>query len=228
MHPILYSFRRCPYAMRARLALLQAGITCEIREIALKDKPAQMLAISPKGTVPVLHIQPHGNSNEFVIDQSIEIMLWALKKNDSDTWLSPNQGNLKQMLELIKHNDNDFKYHLDRYKYPNRFEPTEDSQKHRKQACLFLKILESRLQTSNHLFGTQESLADIAIFPFIRQFAAVDQDWFEQAPFPTLKDWLNHWLEDTRFQKTMTKSPVWQTNDEPTLWFTPPSPESYD
>ncbi|MDX8384118.1 MAG: glutathione S-transferase [Ghiorsea sp.] len=224
--PILYSFRRCPYAMRARMALSQAGIACAVREVALKDKPAEMLAISPKGTVPVLHIHQYNHAADLILDESIDIMLWALKQCYSEHWLTPQQGNIQQMLALIQTNDSDFKYHLDRYKYPDRYSPKEEPDKPQTQACTFLNTLESRLQASPYLFGIEPSLADIAIFPFGRQFAAVNHVWFEQTPLPALQQWLQQWLEDTRFQQVMTKQPVWRSGDQPELWFTSTSPHT--
>lgn len=196
MLPILYSYRRCPYAMRARMALSYAGVPVEIREISLKDKPAHMLQVSPKGTVPVLVL-----SGGQVIDQSLEIMQWALQQHDADGWLSadPHRTAL-----LIAENDGSFKQNLDRYKYAIRF-PEHSAEDYRQQGELFLAKLEQHLQQSSFLLGNAISLADIAIFPFIRQFAAVDNSWFESADYIKLKLWLKHLVESALFARVMVK-----------------------
>jgi glutathione S-transferase len=205
-HPILYSFRRCPYAMRARMALLVSGTVCELREIALRAKPQEMLQASPKGTVPVL-VLPDGS----VIDESLDIMLWALRKNDPEQWLAPETESLEAMLQLIAHNDGDFKRHLDRYKYPDRYEHIDPLQ-HRVAASLFLASLEERLARHPFLFGPRPALADIAIFPFIRQFAETDRAWFDAQPWPNLQRWLAGLLASTSFEQAMRKFELWRSD----------------
>lgn len=199
MLPTLYSYRRCPYAMRARMALKYACIPVEIREISLKDKPAHMLQVSPKGTVPVL-VLPSGK----VIDQSLEIMHWALQQRDVDGWLSVDAA---VMHELIDENDTGFKQALDRYKYAIRF-PAQSAQDYRSQGEGFLSKLERRLEQTSFLVADTLSLADIAIFPFIRQFAAVDTNWFESAAYLKLKVWLKSMVESELFKSVMEKQPV--------------------
>ena len=183
--PVLYSFRRCPYAMRARMALYSSGIVCELREVVLRNKPETMLALSPKGTVPVL-LTCEGK----VIDESLDIMLWALRQNDPEDWLSPQHGSLEGMLALIERNDFEFKDHLDRYKYPVRYEGVDTVQE-RTKGELFLQDLEQHLSKNSCLFGAKLSLADFAIAPFVRQFANVDKSWFDQTPYTGVQDWLN-------------------------------------
>jgi len=197
--------------MRARMALFQAGVTCEIREVVLKRKPAELLAVSPKATVPVLQL-PDGT----VLDESLDIMLWALQQNDPEQWLSPEGSSLQDMLKLIEGNDGDFKYHLDRYKYPDRFD-LEPSAEHRDLACEFLANLEASLKHPHFLFGERCSLADVAIFPFVRQFARTDMAWFEHSGYPHLRSWLALWQESDLFAKTMTKFPAWQAENAPVI-----------
>lgn len=196
MLPILYSYRRCPYAMRARMALSYAGIPVEIREISLKQKPAHMLQVSPKGTVPVL-VLPDGQ----VIEQSLEIMHWALRQHDADGWLSADP---QHAALLIAENDGLFKQHLDRYKYAIRF-PEHSAEHYRAQGELFLAKLEQCLQQGVFLNGDAISLVDIAIFPFIRQFAAVDEVWFASAGYIKLKSWLQQLVESALFERVMVK-----------------------
>jgi glutathione S-transferase len=200
MLPILYSYRRCPYAMRARMALSYAGIPVEIREISLKDKPAHMLQLSAKGTVPVLVL-----ANGQVIDQSLEIMRWALQQHDVDGWLSADP---QHAALLIVENDGSFKQSLDRYKYAIRF-PEHAVEDYRQQGELFLAKLELQLQQTSFLLSNKISLADIAIFPFIRQFAAVDNSWFESSDYIKLKSWLQHMVESELFQGVMAKYPTY-------------------
>ncbi len=199
MLPILYTFRRCPYAMRARLAITYAGIEVEKREILLKAKPQAMLDASPKGTVPVLVLE--GGQ---VIDESLDIMLWALQQHDPDAWLS----HQAQALTLIDINDNTFKPWLDKYKYAERF-PEHSKAYYRKQSGNFLQTLETMLEQHTFLHANQPSLADYAIFPFIRQFAFVDKAWFEQAPYPKLQVWLTKHLQSDLFEKIIAKQPLW-------------------
>lgn len=204
-YPILYSFRRCPYAMRARMGLYGAQVKCEHREVVLRDKPAHMLEISPKGTVPVL-LTTEGQ----VIDESLDIMLWALSQNDSEQCL-PEQYRA-DILALVKVNDEVFKKSLDRYKYPSRY-PDEDCSNARDKGVEFLQDLNARIAMEGALFGQHTTLADIAIFPFVRQFAHVDRDWFYAQPLPALHIWLRAHLESDLFKAIMAKHAPWQEGD---------------
>lgn len=197
---ILYSYRRCPYAMRARMALKYAGIALEIREIELKNKPAHMLKVSPKATVPVLVL-----SDGTVLEQSLEIMFWALKQQDKEDWLIADSELTQQ---LIAENDIIFKQALDKYKYAIRF-PEQSAEVYRTQGEVFLQRLEILLIQSQYLLSSQISLADIAIFPFIRQFSGVDTIWFEAAPYPKLKIWLKTLIESELFTNIMQKQPAY-------------------
>lgn len=209
--PILYSFRRCPYAIRARLALKYAQVPLALREVVLRDKPEAMLAISPKGTVPVLHL-PNGQ----VIEESLEIMKWALQQADPEGWLTDHDP--RAASDLIARNDGPFKALLDRYKYPERH-PEQTATDYRSQAIeLCLQDLNQRLTDTPFLLGDKPTLADIAIVPFIRQFAQVDADWFAGAPFPALRIWLHHWVESPLFRTVMAKYPAWQGGDTPTTF----------
>ncbi|MEH6630664.1 MAG: glutathione S-transferase [Halopseudomonas aestusnigri] len=210
--PILYSFRRCPYAMRARLGLQSSNQQCELREIVLRDKPSHMLHASPKGTVPVLIL-----SDGTVIEESLDIMLWALNQNDPEDFLSPEHKNLEEMLTLIKRCESNFKCHLDRYKYAPRYENT-DPLDHRQKAEVFLQELDQSLTASPYLFGNRVCLADMAIAPFVRQFANVDRIWFEKTPYSCLKNWLNNFLNSQAFKNILNKYPVWKEGDPTTLF----------
>jgi len=207
-HPILYSFRRCPYAMRARLAIKSSHAIVELREIVLKNKPESMLAYSPKGTVPVLVL-----AQKKVIEESLDIMLWALELNDPERCLPGSQAQRNEMLALIQKNDFEFKASLDRYKYADRF-PEHPEAFYRQQGEIFLRELELRLTENNFLFGEHFSFADMAIFPFIRQFAHVNLAWFEQANYPKLQNWLNILKASALFLSIMKKYPAWQETDE--------------
>ncbi|MBC7757170.1 MAG: glutathione S-transferase [Bdellovibrio sp.] len=194
--PILYSYRRCPYAMRARMALKIAGIQVDIREISLRDKPAHMLQVSPKATVPVLVF-----SDGKVIDESMEIMFFSLKEH---ALISSIHAAGKA---LISENDGSFKLALDGYKYPEKL--TEKTcLTHRQQGEVFLQKLENLLSQHPYLLKATPSLADIAIFPFIRQFAAVDAVWWESAPYTKLRSWLIGWVESEVFKSIMSKNPT--------------------
>lgn len=207
MLPILYSFRRCPYAIRARMAIAYASITLELREVALANKPAAMLAISPKGTVPVLQL------SDRVIDESVEVMRWALSQSDPENWLALDSQ--QEQSTLIDENDNEFKQWLDKYKYWDRY-PEQSQQDYRKKAEKFLSNLELRLQHNSHLLGDNICMADIAIFPFIRQFAFVDKPWFDDADYPSVQRWLNQFLQSKLFEQVMVKQALWQqSNDQP-------------
>lgn len=210
--PLLYSFRRCPYAMRARMGLFAAKCQVELREIVLRAKPAHMLEISPKGTVPVLQL-----ADGQVIEESLDIMLWALRQNDPHGWLVPEKDSFKDMLALIGELDGNFKHHLDHYKYASRYEGA-DAIAHRSMALVALAGLVARLERSPYLFGTQPALADIALFPFVRQFANTDRDWFDgQAP-ECLKAWLVGHETSDLFSNIFVKWPVWQQGDPVTLF----------
>lgn len=204
MTPILYSFRRCPYAMRARLSLAASGQRCELREVVLRDKPAELIAASPKGTVPVL-VLPDSS----VIDESLDIMVWALGKNDPKQWLPPLGERRDAMLALIAECDGTFKQALDRYKYPQRFENV-DALEQRHQGSQWLMTLDVRLSNAPFLFGNQATLADAAIMPFVRQFAQVDRAWFDAQPWPALLAWLQGWLESELFGTVMAKHEPWR------------------
>ncbi len=194
--PILYSYRRCPYAMRARMALKVAGIEVEIREISLRDKPAHMLQVSAKGTVPVLILQ-----DGKVIDESLAIMEYALKGYALEASINaPSRA-------LILQNDTSFKQALDCYKYPERHK-NKNQIEHRADGEIFLQQMENLLQQNTCLFDAKPSFTDIAIFPFVRQFAAVDAAWWESAPYPKLRAWLNTLVNSELFKSIMTKNPT--------------------
>jgi glutathione S-transferase len=195
--PILYSYRRCPYAMRARMALKLAEIGVEIREISLRDKPAHMLQVSSKATVPVLVLQ-----DGTVIDESLAIMYWALKKHPLIDHIDASSE------ALVLENDGVFKQALDAYKYPER-QPNLTQQQHRAHGEIFLQKLENLLHENRYLFSTSASLADLAIFPFVRQFAAVDVAWFDASPYPKLQAWLRTLVESTLFVSVMEKQPTY-------------------
>lgn len=202
----LYSFRRCPYAMRARLGLLFAGVSVELREIVLKNKPSQMLAISPKGTVPVLQL-----IDGTVIEESFEIIIWALEQNDPQGLLD--EKVLLQANALIEQNDNEFKQWLDRYKYADRhLEMTQTE--YRERGEIFLQVLEDLLTENRYLLGDSVTIADIGIMPFVRQFAHVDRKIFHSLPYPKLQQWLQSWLDHPLFLQAMTKFEPWQEGDE--------------
>jgi len=215
--PVLYSFRRCPYAMRARMALSKSSQTCRLREVVLRNKPPEMIEASPKGTVPVI-VAANGD----VLEESLDIMLWSLGVNDPDQWLEPEQGSLADMLGLIAESDGPFKSHLDRYKYGTRY-PDEDTSGDRAAGLDFLVKLDGILAGVPYLFGARPSLGDIAIFPFVRQFANTDREWFDALPQAHLQKWLAGWLVSELFLGIMQKWPVWQAGDEEPLFPAPPS-----
>lgn len=199
--PLLYSYRRCPYAMRARMALLVAGVAFDAHEITLRDKPAAMLALSPKGTVPVLAL-PDGS----VLEQSLDIMRWAWSAQDPDGWWSRAQG--ADNLALLALCDGRFKHHLDRAKYPERFDGA-DPALHRTEAVdALLRPLDNRLRQTAQLGGDTPCATDLAIFPFVRQFAAVDPAWFSARPLPALQAWLAGWLAHPLFTAAMARLPM--------------------
>ena len=202
--PILYSFRRCPYAMRARLALQMAGQAVEHREIALKNKPAEMLRASPKGSVPVLVL-----ADGSVLEESLDIMRWALGRNDPQGWLVGDDAYRQDAWDLIARNDGDFKFQLDRYKYPHR-DGLADGVTHRELARGFLDVLQARLALHSYLAGARFGLADAAIAPFVRQFAHTDVAWFAAQPWSNLVQWLQDFEASAAFALVMEKHPVWQ------------------
>lgn len=212
---ILYSFRRCPYAMRARLAcaLFLPAQCLELREVVLKNKPAELLAISAKATVPVLTVFEEAPSSENIIDESRDIMQWALAQSTqafkNQYWPLHLQLEID---ELIDENDGSFKWTLDRYKYSDRYEESE--QYYRALGEIFLAKLEGLLTKNEYLLTAEISLADIAIFPFVRQFAHVDNAWFEQSPYPKLIRWLNTLLDSALFISIMEKYTPWQAEHE--------------
>ena len=204
--PILYSFRRCPYAMRARLVLAASQTRCELREVILRDKPPELLAASPKATVPVL-ILPSG----VILEESLDIMNWARTGNATE--LSSGLANHV----LVQRNDGDFKHHLDRYKYPHRYEGA-DALEHRTQAESFISQLNEILSDSAYLDGDSVTDLDFAIAPFIRQFANTDRTWFDAAPYPYVQRWLGHILSSNLFLAIMKKYPKWTAGDETTFF----------
>lgn len=210
--PCLYSFRRCPYAMRARLGLLFAEQKVELREIELKNKPEQMLAISPKGTVPVLELRD--GSQQQVIEESREIVEWALQQNDPHGLLDTDLAGANA---LIDQNDNEFKHWLDRYKYADRH-PELSKLEYRQQGEVFLQVLERLLAEHTYLLGERISIADIAIMPFVRQFAHVDREVFYRLSYPHLQQWLKNWLVHPVFMQVMAKYQAWQPGDEAVIF----------
>lgn len=197
---ILYSYRRCPYAMRARMALKYAGIDVEYREIELRNKPQSLLQASPKGTVPVLC------AGDLVLDQSIDIMRWAIEQSDPDGW-----GHVDDAIAQawIEKNDGPFKILLDQYKYPNRFPELEQEAVLKDAMELMLLPIEKSLQAHPYLLGNKLTWVDVAIFPFIRQFSMVDPKRFEQLLIPATKMWLAQHLQSELFTSVMHKYPVW-------------------
>jgi len=196
--------------MRARLAIASSLISLELREVILRNKPQSLLDISPKGTVPVLLL----NDNT-VIDESLDIMYWALSINDPEHWLIPDLAS--DISQLITCNDGNFKYYLDRYKYADRY-PEHSEKFYREKAEYFLIELENRLAEQPFLCAENCCLADIAIFPFIRQFANVNNDWFQQSKYQKLNQWLNKLLQSQLFILVMEKHPVWQPQDKPLIF----------
>lgn len=210
--PILYTFRRCPYAIRARLAIAYSGQAVVWREVLLKEKPTELLRLSPKATVPVLQLV-----DGRVIDESLEIMLWALEQSDPEKWLDENRNKLSHINELIQKNDFHFKPNLDRYKYSVRY-PESTVINYRNLGERFLEHLERRLTLTTYLVGERKTLADTAIFPFIRQFSGVDPEWFQDAPYPKLRYWLQQWVESELFQHVMPKYAQWKEGNTPIVF----------
>jgi glutathione S-transferase len=193
--PTLFTFRRCPYAIRARLAIRVSGLVVDEIEVKLSDKPVAMLVMSPKGTVPVLQL-----TDGTVIDESLDIMRWALNHHDPDGWLAADD---KSAAALINMNDTDFKRALDSYKYPDRY-PAKSQQHYRDvDAAIFLHTLEARLGEQHYLCGNNITFADAAIFPFVRQFVAVDANWFNISTYAALRRWHDEWLASALFQQVI-------------------------
>ena len=210
--PILYSLQNCPYAMRARLAILLAQQQVMLRAVVMENKPPDMLALSPKATVPVLVLQQ--KSKKKVIDESLDIMLWALKLNDPENLLySQDADALAKMLQIINENDEVFKPQLEHYKRARRFHGDDEEQS--RQLCEpFIQALEYRLTQDEFLMGATPSLLDYALLPFIRQFSRVNRQLYLHGPYTHLRRWLNHHLQSRLFSKVMIKYPLWLENHE--------------
>ena len=204
--PILYSFRRCPYAMRARMAIHISGQKCQLREVLLRDKPPSMLEYSAKGTVPVLILQ-----DGKVIDESLDVIDWALNLNDPDDW--QRSKDKEKTKELIKINDGEFKYHLDRYKYSKRYD-NEDPEFYKKKCLKFIESINNELNNSKYIFDDNISYADIVVLPFIRQFRIADIEWFDSLPYDNLKKWLSRFLDSSLLNSSMKKYDLWKEGDK--------------
>lgn len=211
--PILYSLRNCPYAMRARIAIFKAKQTVQLRDVVLSNKPSEMLAASPKATVPVLALL-----NGTVIEESLEVMLWALNETDPDDLLNKkDESALPEMLKLINIFDSSFKTSLENYKCAKRYK--ESNVVECRVVCeQYIQTLEKRLNDNVFLMGEKETLADIALLPFIRQFARVERQWYLQSPYPKVRQWLNNYLQSRMFTKVMAKYPLWLDNNEMVLF----------
>ena len=211
--PVLYSFRRCPYAIRARMALEYASINCELREVKLSNKPQTMINISNKGTVPVLQL-----TDGSVIDESLDIMLWALEQDDPDQWLGVEQKDIRLLIEKY---DQEFTQYLDQYKYFQRY-PEHSQLYYRDKAEIFIELLETNLQEHSGiaLVSNRLTLVDVAIFPFIRQFAHVDWEWFSNSQYKNLISWLLKFEESELFLAVMNKHEPWQENEDVALTHT--------
>jgi glutathione S-transferase len=202
----MYSFRRCPYAMRARIAVRSSGIRVELREIDLKNKVEEFVSTSPKATVPVVQ-----TIEGLVLEESIDIMDWALGNSDPEGWLKLAD---RELIELC---DFEFKPLLDRYKYHVRY--TDVSlEKAREDCCEFLETLDQNLGQEAWLGGAIASLTDVAIFPFVRQFSGVEPNWLSNSEYQNLNRWLKHWIETDHFKAVMAKYPVWKP-DQPLVVF---------
>ena len=203
LKPILYSFRRCPFAMRARLILRTCNVKVMLREIELKDKPMELLQASPKATVPVL-VLPNQ-----ILEQSMDIIFWALSIRDPHNIMVSWNADKTASEQFLKLLDGDFKHHLDRYKYAARFEP-KDKNFHRDLAMLWIEIIEVRLSEKPYLSGKTIGIFDYIYFPFIRQFRIADPNWFDSQKLPNLHKWLSQFLESDLFKQVMQKMPIWK------------------
>ena len=203
VHPILYSFRRCPNAIRARMVLSYMEVSVELREVLLNERPQSLYKISSKGTVPVLLLK-----DGKVLDESLDIMQWAIKQGEQKLY----EDKLNEQNQLIKYNDTKFKYWLDKYKYNVRY--LEHSREYYQRKCSkTLAEYDMRLSGNAYLMGDRIRLADIAIFPFIRQCANVDQNWFNNK-YPNLNQWLEIWKQSRLFKSVMMKYNQWRLGDE--------------
>lgn len=209
--PILYSLQHCPYAMRARMGLLMAQQQVMLRAITMKNKPEEMLTVSPKGTVPVLLLP-----DETVVDESLDIMIWALQQNDPEDLLHKDTpADLPAMIELITRNDKEFKPQLEIYKKSKRFRTGTETEE--RQKCeVFIAELEQRLSSSGdytkgngNFIGDKPGLIDYALIPFVRQFSRVNKAWFKQAPYPLLRTWIEEQMQTRLYAKAMAKYPLW-------------------
>ena len=210
---MLYSLQHCPYAMRARMGIWYAGQSVMLRAVVTKNKPAEMLAASPKGTVPVLVLDDGA-----VIDESLDIMLWALNKSDPQDLLYAHDSNaLPAMLTLITLNDEQFKPILEKYKFARRKHDAAEND-YRRQCEVFVEQFELTLSRQTYFMGETPSLADYALLPFIRQFARVDRHWYLESPYPNLRRWLNGHLQTPVFTKVMAKFPLWLDAHEEFLY----------
>ena len=205
---IFWSFRRCPYAMRARLAVCSAGIRVELREILLRDKPDAFLRASPKGTVPVVEL-----ADGTVLEESRDVMQWALSQNDPDGWLDVQHQDPDHTAAFLDALDGPFKTHLDRYKYASRFDP-DTALEHRAAGAAMLAEFETRLAARPSLSGEKNGLLDFATLPFVRQFRIANPVWFDAQPWPHLHRWLQAFLESQQFASVMKKYTVWQEGDD--------------
>lgn len=210
--PILYSFRRCPFAIRTRMSLVEAGISVELREVLLKDKPAEMLSVSPKGTVPVLI---NFSEKAQVLDESLDIMVWALNQGQTD-WLDGPVG-LESQLEMIRDFEACFKPSLDSYKYHDASKEFT-LEYYRNNGMKVIEQLDSVLSTSSYLLGDRPRLLDVAVMPFIRQFAHVESGWFNDQEVPSLQNWLRGWLQSEKFSLAMRKYQVWKPDHKLTVF----------
>ena len=218
MLPILYSLQHCPYAMRARLGLLMAQQQVMLRAVVTTNKPAEMLAASPKGTIPVLVLNSYRPDEKLnkepsqeptIIDESLDIMLWALQQNDSEDLLHKDSPNdLAAMLKLIKHNDKEFKPQLELYKKAKRFR-LETVIEERIKCEVFISELEQKLANNGYFIGQKPGLIDYALLPFVRQFSRVNRSWFVQSPYPNLRAWLEIHMQSRLYSKAMAKYPLW-------------------
>ena len=207
--PVLYSFRRCPYAIRARVTLLYSGIPVELREVVLSNKPPEFIACSQKATVPVLAL-----NDGRVLEESLDIMHWALAQNDPDGWLETDRFAAGKLIAV---NDGAFKENLDAYKYAD-YHPEKTAGEHRAAGEVFLRELELQLQQQTYLLGPKRSFVDVAVAPFVRQFAHVDLDWFEATSYERLKDWLRGFKDLELFVAAMRKFPAWRAGDAATVF----------